>query len=177
MVRKQRLSAIPSEIIVDEFLEGRVSRRQLVAHLTAIGAAAATGGLSTATLAQSSGSAKANGGADGERESTFRATSIDHIALSVTDIARSRDWYIKHIGLRLQRDGGTSCFLDVGERDFLAMFKSDKPGLHHYSFAIPDYNQEDAAKRLREAGLTPKLRGGRTYFDDPDGLEVQVSAE
>ena len=34
-----------------------------------------------------------------------------------------------------------------------------------------------AARRLQAAGLTPKPWGGRMYFDDPDGIEVQVSPE
>jgi hypothetical protein len=47
--------------------------------------------------------------------------------------------------------------------------------MHHYSYAIPDYDQQVAAERLRGAGLEPKLEGGRIYFDDPDGIVVQVS--
>ena len=30
--------------------------------------------------------------------------------------------------------------------------------------------------RLKAAGLTPRRRSDRVYFDDPDGLEVQVAA-
>lgn len=149
--------------VVNEYLAGRLSRRQLIARLMALGAAAA--GLGRTVRA-----------ADENGEPTFRARSIDHVALNVADIERSRDWYAKHLGLRVASRSETSCFLDFGAGDdFLALFKSDTPGLHHYSFAIPDYDQDDAARRLRDAGLTPKPRGGRMYFDDPDGIEVQVS--
>lgn len=149
------------EWLISEFERGRLSRRQLIERLMAIGAAAA--GLGAVRSASAS-----------VASSTFSATSVDHIALSVTDIPRSRDWYVRHLGLRVASESETSCFLDCGD-DFLALFKSATPGLHHYSFAIPDYHQQDAARRLRDAGLTPKLRGERIYFDDPDGIEVQVS--
>lgn len=154
------------DYLFNEYDAGRMSRRQLIARLTALGAAAA--GLGGATRRAS--------GAHAADAPTFSARSIDHIALNVTDVPRSRDWYVRHLGMRVTSEDATTCFLDCG-RDFLALFKSDRPGLHHYSYGIDDYNQQEAARRLREAGLAPKLRGSRIYFDDPDGIEVQVSRE
>lgn len=150
--------------LVNDYLAGNCTRRELIAGLMAFGAAAA--GLQSPARA-----AKRD-----DQPPTFRATSVDHLALNVTDIPRSRDWYQRHLGLSLMSESDSSCFLSCGD-DFLALFKSERPGLDHYSFAIPDYNQKDAANRLREAGLTPKLRGNRIYFDDPDGIEVQVSQQ
>lgn len=152
---------------VDLFLSGRLSRRQLIGRLMALGAAAA--GMGGATRAQPAGETAAAG-------PTFQAASVDHIALNVTDVARSSDWYVRHLGLRVASQGRESAFLYAGQ-DFLALFRAEQPGLHHYSFGIAGYNQQAAAARLRQAGLVPKLRGGRTYFDDPDGLEVQVSRQ
>jgi len=157
------MNATNADGIVNDYLAGRLSRRQLIASLMSLGAAAA-------------GFGRAVRAADENGEPTFKAKSIDHVALNVTDIKRSRDWYVKHLGLRVASESETSCFLDFGAGDdFLALFKNEQPGLDHYSFAIPDYDQQDAARRLRDAGLTPKPRGGRMYFDDPDGVEVQVS--
>lgn len=147
--------------VVTEFLAGRLSRRQLIARLMAIGAAASGVG----HLVRAAGAG--NG-------STFRAESVDHVALAVTDVRRSSDWYVRHLGLRVTSESEASAFLNCG-KDFLALFRNDRPGLDHFSFAIPDYDQKEAARRLKAAGLEPKLRGGRTYFDDPDGIEVQVS--
>lgn len=151
------------EQLVHEYERGGLTRRQLIDRLMAIGAAAA--GLGAIRSASAS-----------VDQPTFAAQSIDHIALSVTDIPRSRDWYVKHLGLSVASESNTSCFLDCGD-DFLALFKGERGGLHHYSFGIPNYDQQRAAERLRAAGLTPKLRGRRIYFDDPDGIEVQVSQE
>ncbi|MFG0274562.1 MAG: VOC family protein [Phycisphaerales bacterium] len=145
--------------VVDGFLRGEVSRRELVATLMGLGAAAATG----TRIARAAQDAP-----------TFRAVSVDHIALSVTDLERSRAWYERHLGLTTTSRDASSVFLDAGD-DFVALFKGETPGLHHFSFGIRNYDQQENARRLRAAGLEPKLRGGRTYFDDPDGIEVQVS--
>ena len=147
--------------LVEAYESGRMSRRDLITHMMALGAAGLGVGAGARASMQSDGP-------------TFKAVSVDHIALSVTDIPRSRDWYMEHLGLTVQSESDTQCFLDVGD-DFLALFKGDTPGLHHYSFGIRNYDQQENARKLREAGLTPKLRGARTYFDDPDGIEVQVS--
>ena len=55
------------------------------------------------------------------------------------------------------------------------LFKGEKPGLHHYCYSIANYDPADAVARLKAAGLAPKRRGGRVYFDDPDGIECQVA--
>ncbi len=160
------MNAANASETVDLFLAGELSRRQLITRLMAMGAAVAGVG----------GAAKAGQPAEGVAEPTFKALSVDHIALNVTDVARSRDWYVKHLGLRVSSQDRSSAFL-YADKDFVALFRADKPGLHHYSFGIANYNQQDAAERLRKAGLTPKLRGTRIYFDDPDGIEVQVSRQ
>jgi len=157
------MSGSEADRVVDEFVAGRLTRRHLIARLTALGAA-----LTGAAPGRAAGAAQAAG-------PTFSARSVDHVALSVTDVARSAEWYVRHLGLRVTSEGGTSAFLGCPGGDFLALFAGPRPGLHHFSFGIPDYDQQEAARRLREAGLTPRPRGGRMYFDDPDGIEVQVS--
>jgi catechol 2,3-dioxygenase-like lactoylglutathione lyase family enzyme len=135
----------------------------MIAQLMALGAAAA--GAPLAAMAQET-----------QPASTFLATGIDHLALSVTDVKRSTAFYQKHLGLRLTRDGGEgSAFLNTSGGDFLALFRADKPGLHHFSFAIPRYDAADAVRRIEAAGLKPDRQQNRVYFPDPDGLIVQVS--
>ena len=147
------------ERMVDDFESGRLSRRQLVSHLTAAVAVLATGARSAA--------------AQGER--TFRPTGVDHVALTVTDVERSRRFYERHLGLEVTSCGVNQCFLDCGS-DFLALFRGSRPGLNHFAFAIEGYRPDRAVARLEAAGLAPRRRENRVYFDDPDGLEVQVTA-
>ena len=58
----------------------------------------------------------------------------------------------------------------------LALFRGSTPGLDHYAFAIEGYSAAAAVEKLEAAGLKAKRRGNRVYFDDPDGIEVQVTA-
>ncbi len=148
--------------MIDAYDRGRLSRRRLMIELTGL-----------LGLAAGLGAAQ-----DRPRPtSTFAATEINHIALAVTDVSRSRKFYEEHMGLGLRSDNSPhSVFLDVGKRDFLALFRADKPGMDHYCYTVEGYQPTDAVKRLEAAALEPRRRGNRVYFDDPDGLEVQVSA-
>ena len=68
-----------AEQIVEQFEEGRLSRRQLAARLMGLGAA-------SALMTKVAEAAQCDG-------STFHATGLDHIALNVRDVPRSRDFY------------------------------------------------------------------------------------
>jgi catechol 2,3-dioxygenase-like lactoylglutathione lyase family enzyme len=125
-----------------------------------------------ASLAALEGAALA-GGREG---STFQAKGLDHIALNVTSVPRSRDYYIKHLGLKVIRESGDSnCFLGSGNDFFLTLFRGEHPGLNHYCYAIDHYDADKAEAKLKEAGLRPRREGNRVYFPDPDGIEVQVA--
>ncbi len=147
--------------MVDQYDRGRLSRRQLITTLTGFAAVAGLG--ADAVAAQDT------------KESTFQATALNHIALSVTDVGRSRDFYVKHLGLRVTRDGSRNCFLNVGP-NFLALFRARQAGLAHYCYTIKGYTADSAAETLQAAGFKPRRAENRVYFDDPDGLEVQLSA-
>ena len=148
--------------MLDAYDGGRLSRRTLMLQLTSLLGAAA--GVRAAQDTP-------------KTASTFTATQINHLALGVTDVSRSRRFYEEHLGLTLRSDNSPrSIFLDVGKQDFLALFRADKPGMDHYCYTVKGYEAPDAVKRLDAAALHPRRRGNRVYFDDPDGLEVQVSA-
>jgi hypothetical protein len=150
-----------ADALLNAFEKGALDRRGLLLGLATLwGSGSASGAMQTAP--------------DPLPRPTFRATGLDHIALAVTDVARSSAFYQRHLGLRPTSESGSSAFLDCGTQ-FVALFRSAQPGLAHYSYAIPDYSQADAAEKLRAANIEPKLRGQRTYFDDPDGIEVQVA--
>ncbi|HJT82673.1 MAG TPA: VOC family protein [Chthoniobacterales bacterium] len=152
--------------MINDFEHGRLSRRQLIGHLTAMFAASL--GATFALADQQSGSAAAN---PAHSKPTFNAIDLNHIALSVTDVQRSKKWYQQHLGLK---PTGTEGFLSTG-KGWLALFQGEKPGLDHYCYSIANYDPVDAVARLKAAGLTPKRRGDRVYFDDPDSIECQVA--
>lgn len=156
-----------TEIIrmIDDFERGRLSRRQLIAHLAGLMAASVGATFAFADQQTQSVRPPSDAGA------TFNATDLNHVALSVRDVQRSQKWYEQHLGLKPM---GTRGFLTTG-KGWLALFQGDQPGLHHYCYSIPNYNPDAAIAKLEAAGLTPKRRGGRVYFDDPDGIECQVA--
>lgn len=156
--------------IVEDFEHGRLSRRQLVARLIGLGAAAAT--LKGTAWAQDAGQEPS-----AALRPTFRATGLDHIALDVTDVGRSSEFYQRHLGLRVIRGtGDDSSFMGADRDFFLTLFRAEKPALNHYCYSIEDYDPANAAARLVAAGLEPRRTGGRIYFPDPDGLTVQIAS-
>jgi catechol 2,3-dioxygenase-like lactoylglutathione lyase family enzyme len=151
-----------AEKLVEDFEKGLLSRRQLVSRLMGLGAA----------LAAMPGAAFARQG----EGATFEATGLDHVALNVSSVPRSRDFYKKHLGLKVTRDGGEdNCFLGGANDFFLTLFRGDRPGLNHYCYAIRGYNADRAVAKLNAVGLKPRQEGNRVYFPDPDGIEVQVA--
>ena len=91
---------------------------------------------------------------------TFQATGLNHVALNVASVPKSRDWYIKHLGLKVIRESGEeNCFLGGGRGDFfLTLFHGEKPGLNHYCYTIREYNADKAEEKLKAAGLKPRVR-------------------
>lgn len=146
---------------IDRLLEayetGVLSRRQLGAALSA----AMVGGAAIPALA--------------ENGSSFYATGLNHIALNCPDLDVSRDFYVKHLGMKVVRDNSSSCFLTC-ENNFLALFRSSESSLNHYCYSVKDYDVAQAEKKLESEGLNPRRAGNRIYFDDPHGVEVQLSA-
>lgn len=151
------------ETTLREFEDGRIGRRQAMARLGALVAVVASGAGAAAQPAK-------------EDEPTFRATALNHVALRVEDVARARDFYRRHLGLKVSSDNApVNCFMNVGG-NFLALFRGEEPGLDHYCYTVPGYDAADAVERLRAAGLEPRRTANRVYFDDADGLTVQLSA-
>lgn len=155
--------------LVADFEAGKLSRRQLAARLMGLGAA----------LAMVENSHSQETPSADQAESTtplFRARGLHHIALDVVDVPRSRDFYAKHLGLSVVRGNDNAMFMGADREFFLTLFKADKPGLNHYCYGIDDYDAATAVTKLRETGINPRQTGGRVYFPDPDGIEVQVAS-
>ena len=154
-----------AENFVAAYDRGSLSRRDLVAGLTALGAAAVLSGRAAAANPESGGP-------------LFSGRNIDHVALGVSDVARSVAFYERFLGLKKLRGDGRSAFL--GRPDggfFLALFRAEKPGLDHFCFGIEGYDPAAAADKLKAAGKEVRQTSGRTYFKDPDGIEVQLAAK
>ena len=143
--------------LVKQFESGQIDRRQLVAGLASL-----VGLLSMARSAQAD-----------EADSTFEAVELNHIALRVTDALRSREFYKKHLGMKVVRDGGErNCFMMCGKNNFVALFRGDEAAMDHYCYSVKDYDVNKAEAKLKAEGFTPRVTDERIYFPDPDGLTV-----
>lgn len=146
---------------LSDYERGTISRRELVSRLAFITSAAGVSSLAVSAAEAPS----------------FSAVGINHLALRVTDVPRARDFYVKHLGMQVARDDASSSFLTF-ENGFLALFRGEPAGLHHFCFSVKDYNVLEAEKTLKGLGLEPDQPKGtsRIYFKDPDGLTVQLAA-
>ncbi len=142
--------------LLGHYETGQLSRRDLVFGLAALAAA-------PQAFAQSS--------------SGFKGAEINHVAINVPDVQRSRDFYRELLDLPVLDESRNSCFLGLGEGNFLSIFRGS-PGLNHYCIGIEDYEVGRVMDELSRQGLEPRQTPGtdRVYFDDPDGLEVQLAA-
>jgi hypothetical protein len=147
------------ERLVACFERGELSRRQLVAGVATLMAAAP----------------QASAGEAAQQSPTFRAVGLNHFALRVSDIPRSRDFYIRHLGMEVMSESASSCFLRCGEH-FVALFRREPAGMDHYCYSVEGYTVSGAAETLRAEGFEPRVTGNRIYFPDPDGIIVQLAA-
>jgi catechol 2,3-dioxygenase-like lactoylglutathione lyase family enzyme len=142
--------------MLENYEAGKINRRQLIGGLTAliVGAKSSPG-----------------------EEPAFRGVGLNHIAIRVTSIPRSRDFYRKLLGLPVMHEAETDCFLGLG-RNFLTLFQNAGPGLDHFCIAIENFDADSVLASLSRAGLKPHRPAGsdRVYFPDPDGIEVQLSS-
>jgi catechol 2,3-dioxygenase-like lactoylglutathione lyase family enzyme len=170
-IKYEVMTSMEREInqLVEDYESGHMTRRQLVAKLGAFIAVLGGAGHILRT-----GEANAQQPAT---PSTFEATELNHIALRVTDVQRSRDFYMQHLGLTIARESTGSCFLNCGS-NFVALFRGDNPEMDHYCYSIENFEVRGAEERLKSAGLKPRVHGNsRIYFDDPDGLTVQLASD
>jgi metallothiol transferase len=158
------------------FERGAMSRRELIAGLVALYAAptAAAGTILRTSVPQPGQAAP------------IPVSGLDHIALRVSDLARSTAFYREHLGGRIRSQSSNSTFLDVGSQ-WVALFgrgavstgyEATQPGVDHISFHSSKHRS--LAERmgvLRDHGLDPVSPAGseRVYFRDPDGIILQLS--
>jgi catechol 2,3-dioxygenase-like lactoylglutathione lyase family enzyme len=152
-----------AEQIVEEFEKGQLSRRQLVARLMGLGAVMAI----VPEAAQASQDGKP----------TLQAKGLNHIALNVRDLKKSAEFYETHLGLKVVHKQGDFLWVLGRSNDdrFLALFRNDHPGLSHYAYTIENFDPDEVVRKLNAAGIKHRRERHGIYFNDPDGLVVQVS--
>lgn len=167
--------------LLQEFEQGKMSRRQLIQSLTLTATAAAMGA-APASAADSK---------------LIKAVNIDHISYQVADYAKSRDFYEGLLGLEASKDDGKSCQLRVGNTRLIlrnlgvrpigtegGTSGSDSPGVDHIAFTLANWEKDKRVKEamraeLKRRGLPAETgtSGGFRSVPDMDGLGVQTGGK
>ena len=114
---------------------------------------------------------------DPSPESILRGVDVNHLALRVSDVGRSVEWYQALMGLSVVRRSASTAFLGLGG-NFLALFQGANAGnVDHFCFSVENYDPERVRQQLARHGIESTRREDRTYFKDLNGLTVQVSEE
>lgn len=117
---------------------------------------------------------------------------IDHVALAVRDVARSKQWYTEVLGCEPRHEGlwdGVPVFLGKGTTS-LALFparedaarpssRPDHLGMLHVAFRASRAEFEKAQRELKERGIAFEFQNHEIshsiYFDDPDRNEIEIT--
>ncbi len=121
-----------------------------------------------------------------------------HIGLNVTDLEASKAFYRRLFAFDVmgERTDGDRRFALLGANGVLQItlweqshgtFATDRPGLHHLSFEVPDIDAVRRAEATLKAlgvefkydGIVPHGPGatsGGVYFHDPDGVRLEIYA-
>ncbi|MHC4610617.1 MAG: VOC family protein [Planctomycetota bacterium] len=129
---------------------------------------------------------------------TVKPVVTGHVGINVTNLERSKQFYMKTIGLELMNEstgeGKRYAFLGDGQRLVLTLwqqsegrFNARSPGLHHLSFELSSLSEvEEAVRRLEGMGVRilhdgivahrEGVKSGGIYFEDPDGTRLEIYA-
>jgi catechol 2,3-dioxygenase-like lactoylglutathione lyase family enzyme len=102
-------------------------------------------------------------------------SGFSHVALTVSDMTVSKDFYSRRLGLAVLDASESYCALLVGGTGLSEV----RPGLDHVSLAVPDVESLHAWQaRLSEEGVACDLRrsewGHHLNFRDPDNIAVEL---
>lgn len=155
--------------LVDAFERKRLSRRELIAALSALVAAPSAEGAQTSPA-----------------EAVAQGRTLNHASLAVTDVAAAADFYGRLLNLKVvSRPGNGGINLGLGD-GFLGLYKLANPGtVNHICIGVDDYEPERIAAKLKAIGVTATIDrnpanrtsgGDQLYFMGPDNCRIQLGA-
>ena len=181
--------------LLQDFEQGKMTRRQLIQSLALAAVAAAPAGSAAAKAAQ-----KASTIPPPHDPAPWKTVWLDHISYAVSDYRRSTAFYRDLMGWEIKNDNGTSqCTLNInglGEiiirnrREPAASTNGDggaasnRPPLtgviNHVSWGVQPWDTDKVKAELERRGLTPRPDMVGDNFKsfhvlDPDGWDLQIS--
>jgi catechol 2,3-dioxygenase-like lactoylglutathione lyase family enzyme len=108
------------------------------------------------------------------------AKTMNHVTCRVSDVARSQKFYQELFGMPVLTQQAPGVNLRVGG-SFLGLYPvdaGDAPRIDHFCLGLDQFDADGTREKLAARGLTAVIRvRGDTkelYFNDPDGLRVQL---
>ena len=146
--------------LLTRFERGALTRRELIGALAILAGGAAASG-TTASAA------------------TLKSTSINHVSVLVTDMARSIDFYGRVFGLTLVNEDKANKIarLGAGGKILVSLRVEPPPGvIDHFAIGVDGFNRDAVTADLKGFGLTPaeNIQFG-FHVKDPDGAVVQIT--
>jgi catechol 2,3-dioxygenase-like lactoylglutathione lyase family enzyme len=161
--------------MLNNYESGRISRRQFVEALSLLAAAAAA----PAALASApSGSAPTAATLE-----PLVPVSINHIAIGVSNINRSVEWYTQLLALKVVQRNEHYALLQFGDTQLVLRSPvADRPSVQagtisHVMFGLKPYDEPTLKARLEAANLSPRKDLESFLIRDPDNLLVQIGDE
>jgi catechol 2,3-dioxygenase-like lactoylglutathione lyase family enzyme len=156
--------------LVSQFETRRLSRRELVASLTAL--------VSSAAAAASAQAQPAN------VTMLAQGRSLNHASLAVSDVDRAADFYGKLFNIKVvSRPGNGGINLGLGD-GFLGVYKLANPGtVNHICIGVDNFDADRLAAKCKDMGITatvdrnPANRtsgGDQLYIQAFDNLRLQI---
>lgn len=155
--------------LFDDYDKKKISRRDLMGLLLAAGAASAVPVSQAQTAAP-----------------VAIGRSMNHVSLSVSDVNRSADFYNRVLGMEIiSRPANGGLNMGLGDESFLGLYEFANPGsMHHMCIGVDDYDADALAEKLQDHGIEGRVNrdpanrtsgGDQLYFNDPDGISVQLA--
>ena len=150
--------------LLGSYEQGKITRRQFVEGVALLAA-----GTATAPAALSA-----------EIVAPIVPVSINHIAISVSDVKRSTDWYTRILKLKVITQNEHFSLLQFGNTQLVVRSRTERrptlvPGtVTHFMLGVAPYDEVALEATLKAQGLTPKKDMESFVVKDPDNLSVQI---
>src|SRR5215470_2776857 len=155
--------------LVQDFEQGKMTRRQLIKNLTIAATAATTGASAASALAAPEGY-------------VAKATAFNHVSYQVNDYKKCRDFYAGLFGMKVSMDDGMQCRLSFGDNILIVRNRMPNPKVDHIAYTIAGWDTDKSVKpaveaELKRRGLQIRPTEGSFHVSDPEGFEVQMGGK